>query len=103
MTHGSAGAEGTPRPTFLPSNPRLISLSSDEHFPFQHQPNPVSKKTSATAEKKEDVSVPSAGHLNAPVNARLSKDQKVDLYRLMVRIRRFEERSLRAYQAKKIG
>jgi pyruvate dehydrogenase E1 component alpha subunit len=37
------------------------------------------------------------------VNASLSPDAKVDLYRTMVRIRRFEERSLRAYQAKKIG
>src|SRR5690606_19358103 len=31
------------------------------------------------------------------------KEQKVDLYRTMMRIRRFEERSLRAYQSKKIG
>ncbi|MDX2187585.1 MAG: pyruvate dehydrogenase (acetyl-transferring) E1 component subunit alpha [Opitutaceae bacterium] len=42
-------------------------------------------------------------HASAPVNARLSKEEKVELYRKMVRIRRFEERSLRAYQAKKIG
>jgi pyruvate dehydrogenase E1 component alpha subunit len=39
----------------------------------------------------------------APVNASLSRADKLDLYRTMVRIRRFEERSLRAYQAKKIG
>ena len=39
----------------------------------------------------------------APANLGLSADQRVGLYRSMVRIRRFEERSLRAYQAKKIG
>jgi pyruvate dehydrogenase E1 component alpha subunit len=40
---------------------------------------------------------------SADVNKRLSQAEKVELYRKMVRIRRFEERSLRAYQAKKIG
>jgi pyruvate dehydrogenase E1 component alpha subunit len=60
----------------------------------------VSKKPSVTAEKKDE---PSAGYGRAPVNASLSREQKIDLYRTMVRIRRFEERSLRAYQAKKIG
>jgi pyruvate dehydrogenase E1 component alpha subunit len=39
----------------------------------------------------------------APVNKALSRDQRIGLYRLMVRIRRFEERSLRSYQAGKIG
>lgn len=40
---------------------------------------------------------------DAPVNARLSADEKVDLLREMVRIRTFEERSLRVYQQGKIG
>lgn len=39
----------------------------------------------------------------APVNASLSPERKIELYRTMVRIRRFEERSLRAYQAGRIG
>jgi pyruvate dehydrogenase E1 component alpha subunit len=39
----------------------------------------------------------------APVNARLTAAERLDLYRQMVRIRRFEERSLRAYQQGKIG
>ena len=39
----------------------------------------------------------------AAVNQRLSAEDKIGLFRTMVRIRRFEERSLRAYQAKKIG
>lgn len=40
---------------------------------------------------------------NADINASLSPEEKIELYRQMMRIRRFEERSLRAYQAKKIG
>ncbi len=39
----------------------------------------------------------------AEVNSRLTAEDKVALFRTMLRIRRFEERSLRAYQAKKIG
>jgi pyruvate dehydrogenase E1 component alpha subunit len=67
----------------------------------------VSKKPTATADKKADpapkgVGESASSHL-APVNARLSRDEKIELHRKMVRIRRFEERSLRAYQAKKIG
>lgn len=63
----------------------------------------MSKKPSAIAEKKNEPTGQPTGAGQAPVNAALSADQKIDLYRTMVRIRRFEERSLRAYQAKKIG
>lgn len=38
-----------------------------------------------------------------PVNKELSIEAKIDLFRQMVRIRRFEERSLRAYQQGHIG
>jgi pyruvate dehydrogenase E1 component alpha subunit len=62
----------------------------------------VSKKTTATAENKPEP-VKASEHGRAPINARLSAEQKIELHRKMVRIRRFEERSLRAYQAKKIG
>ncbi|GAB5559553.1 MAG: pyruvate dehydrogenase (acetyl-transferring) E1 component subunit alpha [Synoicihabitans sp.] len=40
---------------------------------------------------------------SADINASLSGEEKIELYRQMMRIRRFEERSLRAYQSKKIG
>jgi pyruvate dehydrogenase E1 component alpha subunit len=64
----------------------------------------VSNKPSASPTKL--AAAPAAGteqsHL-APINANLSPEAKIELYRTMVRIRRFEERSLRAYQAKKIG
>ena len=38
-----------------------------------------------------------------PVNASLSAEGKIHLYREMIRIRRFEERTLRIYQQGKIG
>ena len=63
----------------------------------------MSKKPASTAEPKPDDSAQRSDHARAPVNAGLSREQKIELYRTMVRIRRFEERSLRAYQAKKIG
>lgn len=62
----------------------------------------MSKKPSANAEKSAEP-VNGSPHRNAPTNAKLTADEKIELHRKMVRIRRFEERSLRAYQAKKIG
>lgn len=62
----------------------------------------MSKKTSTTAENKPSE-VKRVDHGKAASNATLSRDEKIELYRKMVRIRRFEERSLRAYQGKKIG
>ncbi len=63
----------------------------------------MSKKSTATPDELGSSLHGKASHAEAAVNSSLSKDQKIGLYRLMVRIRRFEERSLRAYQAKKIG
>ncbi len=61
----------------------------------------MSNKPAATLDKKaEDAISASLKNGQAPVNARLSAEQKIELYRQMVRIRRFEERSLRAYQTK---
>ena len=40
---------------------------------------------------------------NLPINTELVSEEKVTLYSQMVRIRRFEERSLRAYQQGHIG
>lgn len=42
-------------------------------------------------------------YAHAEVNQRLSKDEKIALYRQMVRIRRFEQRTVRVYQQGKIG
>ena len=64
----------------------------------------MTKKPSATADKKADDSVSSASPSSrAAINQQLGKETRIDLFRTMMRIRRFEERSLRAYQAKKIG
>jgi len=61
----------------------------------------VSKK--ATTPKKPDEGAPAYNSRQAPVNAKLGQDELVKFYRDMVRIRRFEERCLRAYQQGKIG
>ena len=58
------------------------------------------KKTKAVAKKPK---AKSKNFATAPINKSLSKDQKIDLYRMIVGIRRFEERSLRAYNQGKIG
>jgi pyruvate dehydrogenase E1 component alpha subunit len=62
----------------------------------------VSKKPTANTDQKATPASASQ-HSRAPSNAGLTPEQKIELFRKMMRIRRFEERSLRAYQAKKIG
>lgn len=59
-------------------------------------------KKSPTSKKSDDVT-PAASARQAPINAKLGKDELIQFYRDMVRIRRFEERCLRAYQQGKIG
>ncbi len=59
----------------------------------------MSKKSTASAAPAKAGS----DHAKAPINAQLSRNEKIELHRTMVRIRRFEERSLRAYQSKRIG
>ena len=65
------------------------------------------KKIAASAKKKGSPSVgivsKSKNFATAPINKSLSKEDKIDLYRTIVGIRRFEERSLRAYNQGKIG
>ena len=56
----------------------------------------MSTQSTATFDKKDAA----ASSRSAPINAKLTADERIELYRKMVRIRRFEERSLRAYQAK---
>jgi pyruvate dehydrogenase E1 component alpha subunit len=63
----------------------------------------LTKRSSIPSEAHIDATTGKPVYAAAHVNAVLSGDQKVDLLRMMLRIRRFEERSLRAYQAKKIG
>lgn len=66
----------------------------------------MSKKTSAApAESAPACSSPAipSPHAKHAANAGLSAEQKIELYRKMVRIRRFEERCLPVYNAGKIG
>ena len=61
----------------------------------------MSKKTPVS--KKPDDTSPAYVAKLAPINAKLGQDELLQLYRDMVRIRRFEERCLRSYQQGKIG
>ncbi len=65
----------------------------------------MSKTSTATAEKKPTAApgAPKSAAAQAPINAKLTAPEKVEFFRKMMRIRRFEERSLQAYLAKKIG
>ena len=58
----------------------------------------MSKKPTAIAEKNSAPAVPANDAAHAPINAGLPREEKIELCRKMVRIRRFEERSLQAYQ-----
>ena len=58
------------------------------------------KKTATPAKKSAKKPKTFAG---APINAELTAKEKLDLYNMIVGIRRFEERSLRAYNQGKIG
>ena len=63
----------------------------------------MSNPPSATVDQKIIPPPGPSEASRAPVNARLTTPERLGLYRVMVRIRRFEERSLRAYQQGKIG
>ena len=66
--------------------------SNSNYFPVTKKPAPVKKPEVAGYNARQ-----------APINAKLGKDELIQLYRDMVRIRRFEERCLRSYQNGKIG
>ena len=51
----------------------------------------------------KDSTSPLAAHASAPINQNLTVADKVNLYRQMVRIRRFEQVSLQHYQAGRMG
>ncbi len=62
----------------------------------------TTKKTTK-APAKRAAKAPAKTPAGAAINTALTKAEKIELLRQMMRIRRFEERSLRAYQSKKIG
>ncbi|MFO8027250.1 MAG: pyruvate dehydrogenase (acetyl-transferring) E1 component subunit alpha, partial [Opitutales bacterium] len=56
-----------------------------------------------TATKSAAKSAKAKSFIDRPINQQLSKEEKLELYRMVVGIRRFEERSLRTYNQGKIG
>lgn len=83
----------------------MISPEDTEHLE-SNSPTafPVSKKSTVLADKNDAAGAADPGrHRNAPINMQLTAEQKIELYRQIVRIRRFEERSLRSYLKKQIG
>ena len=73
----------------------------DEEKPLP-EPNDLGTKNEPARQEVKEGSE-SEGFANKPVNRNLPSDSKISLYEQMVRIRRFEERSLRAYQQGHIG
>ena len=64
----------------------------------------MSQSSTPAGHRSEDKKATESGaDKDAAVNGGLSADDKRELFRQMLRIRRFEERALRAYQAGKIG
>ncbi len=82
-----------------------LALTRAPRSPSATARNPLSavseNPTTATGPDASEPFVSDAAR--AEINARLSPDEKLNLYRQMVRIRRFEERSVRVYQQGKIG
>ena len=73
----------------------------DEEKPTPRPNEPATPNEPVSQDVKEEVD--SEDFVNQPVNQSLRPDSKIYLYEQMVRIRRFEERSLRAYQQGHIG
>lgn len=82
--------EGLHHDTILEPTKTSVEVRQDE-----------SSSESTTAIKNKDGS--SIDFSKSPANLSLSKEEKIELYDKMVRIRRFEERSLRSYQQGHIG
>lgn len=61
---------------------------------------PAKKSTKKATQKTKNFP---KNFLEAPINKNLNAEEKIDLYRTIVGIRRFEERSLRSYNQGKIG
>lgn len=58
---------------------------------------------SKVATKKTTKKTAKSAFASSPVNKQLTKEEKIELYKTIVGIRRFEERSLQAYNQGKIG
>lgn len=86
-------------PRFLGSN-LLVIRGNSANFPYLALMATTKKKSTPT---QKAATTKSKDFMTAPINKTLSKQAKLDLYTTIVGIRRFEERSLRAYNQGKIG
>lgn len=75
------------------------TLSVTPHSELPEAPNLLLSRHLNAMPKALNPNLPS----QAPINQALKPSDKVDLYRTMVRIRKFEQRSLNSYQSGKVG
>jgi len=83
----------------------LINASFSTHVLRKDRKTQIVTKSSIpkTNKRQKPTKAILAKDAKSPANADLSKDELIGFYREMVRIRRFEERSLRAYQQGRIA
>ncbi len=83
----------------------LINASFSTHVLRKDRKTLIVTKSSIskTTKRHKPTKAILAKDAKSPANADLSKDELIGFYREMVRIRRFEERSLRAYQQGRIA
>lgn len=83
----------------------LINASFSTHVLRKDRKTQIVTKSSIskTTKRQKPTKAILAKDAKSPANADLSKDELIGFYREMVRIRRFEERSLRAYQQGRIA
>ena len=83
----------------------LINASFSTHVLLKDRKTQIVTKSSIskTTNRQKPTKAILAEDAKSPANADLSKDELIGFYREMVRIRRFEERSLRAYQQGRIA
>ena len=80
----------------------MEGLHHDTIVDGEEDDTPTKEQVAPVAEDKIDEDQ-DEDFSNKPINRDLTPDERVNLYEQMVRIRRFEERSLRAYQQGHIG
>ena len=84
------------------TNLEPISAAPNDKPTEQEATQPESISPDASMPAQED-NIAEDSFASASVNQSLTPEAKIELYEQMVRIRRFEERSLRAYQQGHIG
>ena len=89
----------------LTPHPRAQNMEGLHHDTIvdEEEEDPPIKEQGALVEAEQLDGSRDEDFSNKPINRDLTPDERVSLFEQMVRIRRFEERSLRAYQQGHIG